>query len=59
MLQGLEALEVNPLRSAPVLLFYCAIVMAFGLIWTIIGAIRKHSFIQNTEERDIDLVDPN
>jgi len=52
MLQGLEALEVKPLRSAPVLLFYCAIIIAFGLLWTITGASRKNTGILPAEDQD-------
>ncbi len=41
MLQGLEALEVKPLRYAPMLLFYCAIIIAAGLIWITVGSRKK------------------
>lgn len=40
MLQGLEAMDVEPIRSANIILFYCAILMAAGLIWITIGVIR-------------------
>lgn len=33
MFQGLEAIEVEPLRYANMILFYAAIVMGAGLIW--------------------------
>ncbi|HET7115729.1 MAG TPA: hypothetical protein VFI29_04535 [Hanamia sp.] len=40
MLQGLEAMDVEPIRSANIILFYCAILMAAGLIWITTGIIR-------------------
>ncbi|MEO9144591.1 MAG: hypothetical protein ABI237_03460 [Ginsengibacter sp.] len=40
MLQGLEAMNVEPIKSANIILFYCAILMAAGLIWITIGVIR-------------------
>ncbi|MEO6135281.1 MAG: hypothetical protein ABIP35_09020, partial [Ginsengibacter sp.] len=40
MLQGLEAMSVEPIRSANIILFYCAVLMAAGLIWITIGIIR-------------------
>jgi len=40
MLQGLEAMNVEPIRSANIILFYCAISMAAGLIWITIGIFR-------------------
>jgi len=40
MLQGLEAMNVEPIKSANIILFYCAILMAAGLIWITIGIFR-------------------
>lgn len=40
MLQGLEAMNVEPIKYANITLFYCAILMAAGLIWITIGVIR-------------------
>ena len=40
MLQGLEAMDVKPIKSANIILFYCAILMAAGLIWITSGIIR-------------------
>ncbi|MEO6705046.1 MAG: hypothetical protein ABIN04_04250 [Ginsengibacter sp.] len=40
MLQGLEAMDVEPIKSANMILFYCAILMAAGLIWITTGIIR-------------------
>lgn len=40
MLQGLEAMNVEPVRSANIILFYCAILQAAGLIWITYGIIR-------------------
>jgi hypothetical protein len=40
MLQGLEAMNVEPIKYANIILFYCAILMAAGLIWITIGVIR-------------------
>ena len=40
MLQGLEAMDVEPIKSANIILFYCAILMAAGLIWITTGIIR-------------------
>lgn len=43
MFQGLEAMSVQPVKSANILLFYCAIMMAAGLIWITAGVIRARS----------------
>ena len=40
MLQGLEAINVEPIKFANMVLFYCAILMASGLIWITIGVFR-------------------
>lgn len=40
MLQGLEAMNVEPIKYANIILFYCAILMAAGLIWITIGVFR-------------------
>lgn len=40
MFQGLEAMHVEPVRSANIILFYCAALMALGLIWITYGIIR-------------------
>jgi hypothetical protein len=40
MSQGLEAMDVEPIKSANIILFYCAILMAAGLIWITSGIIR-------------------
>jgi hypothetical protein len=40
MLQGLEAMNVQPIQSANIILFYCALAMAAGLIWITTGIIR-------------------
>jgi len=40
MLQGLEAMNIEPIKSANIILFYCAILMAAGLIWITIGVFR-------------------
>lgn len=44
MLQGLEAMDVEPIKSANIILFYCAILMAAGLIWITTGIIRTQEF---------------
>lgn len=54
MVQGLEALEVQPLRSAPVLLFYCAIIIAAGLLWILAGACRKNTAILTASQSESD-----
>jgi hypothetical protein len=46
MLQGLEAMNVEPIKYANIILFYCAILMAAGLIWITIGVIR-------TQDREV------
>lgn len=43
MLQGLEAMDVEPIKSANIILFYCAILMAAGLIWITTGIIRTQA----------------
>lgn len=50
MFQGLEAMNVEPVRSANIILFYCAILQAAGLIWITYGIIR-------TREREY-FIDP-
>ncbi len=40
MMQGLEAMNVEPVKFASIALFYCAVLMAAGLIWTTIGITR-------------------
>lgn len=40
MFQGLEAINVQPVKAANLILFYCAILQAAGLIWITIGIIR-------------------
>jgi hypothetical protein len=52
MLQGLEAMNVEPIRSANIILFYCAILMAVGLIWITIGIMRTQEYDMNTGEAD-------
>lgn len=46
MLQGLEAMNVKPIKSANIILFYCAILMAAGLIWITSGIIRTQEHEQ-------------
>ena len=52
MLQGLEAMNVEPIRSANIILFLCAILMAVGLIWITIGIMRTQEYEMNAEEVD-------
>lgn len=40
MFQGLEAINVEPVKAANLILFWCAILMAAGLIWITTGIIR-------------------
>lgn len=40
MFQGLEAMNVEPVRSANILLFYSAVLMVVGLVWITYGVIR-------------------
>ncbi len=40
MMQGLEAMNVEPVKFASIALFYCAFLMAAGMIWTTIGIIK-------------------
>jgi hypothetical protein len=50
MLQGLEAMNIEPIRSANIILFYCAILMAAGLIWITIGVFRtQHEEVTASE----------
>lgn len=44
MCQGFEAMEVEPLSYANVILFYAAIVMGIGLIWITVSINRKGQF---------------
>lgn len=44
MLQGLEAMNVEPIRSANILLFYCAVLMVIGLVWITVGIFRSQEF---------------
>jgi len=44
MMQGLEAMDVQPIKSANIILFYCAILMAAGLIWITSGIIRTQEY---------------
>jgi hypothetical protein len=44
MCQGLEAMEVEPLPYAGVILFYTAIVMGTGLIWITVNTKKKTQF---------------
>lgn len=41
MMQGLEAMEITPLPYANIILFACAILMAIGLIWIILGIMKR------------------
>ena len=41
MLQGLEAMEIEPLPYANIILFACAVLMAIGLMWMTIGIVKK------------------
>jgi hypothetical protein len=50
MLQGLEAMNVEPIKSANIILFYCAIFMAVGLIWITVGIIRTPEYEMTAEE---------
>ncbi|MEO9003954.1 MAG: hypothetical protein ABI288_04420, partial [Ginsengibacter sp.] len=50
MLQGLEAMNVEPIRSANIILYYCAIMMAAGLIWITIGIIRTQEYETTHQE---------
>ena len=47
MCQGLEAIEVEPLRYANMILFYAAIVMAGGLIWIALSVNKVKGFYFN------------
>ena len=49
MLQGLEAMNVEPIRSANIILFYCAVLMAIGLIWITIGIFRTQEQETNAD----------
>jgi len=40
MLQGLEAMNVEPIKSANIILFFCAVAMVTGLVWITTGIIR-------------------
>jgi hypothetical protein len=40
MLQGLEAMNVEPIKSANIILFFCALAMVTGLVWITTGIIR-------------------
>lgn len=40
MFQGLEAMNVEPVKNANILLFYCAILMVIGLVWITYGIIK-------------------
>lgn len=40
MLQGLEAMNVEPIKSASTILFFCALAMVTGLLWITTGIIR-------------------
>ncbi|MCO6496188.1 MAG: hypothetical protein J5I50_00860 [Chitinophagaceae bacterium] len=40
MFQGLEAMNVQPVKSANIMLFYCVILQAAGLIWITIGIMK-------------------
>ena len=42
MLQGLEAINIQPIKFANIILFYCAILMAAGLVWITAGVMRTH-----------------
>lgn len=44
MLQGLEAMNVEPIKSANIILFYCAVLMVIGLIWITVGIMRTQEF---------------
>jgi hypothetical protein len=44
MLHGLEAMDVEPVKGANIILFYCAILMAAGLIWITSGIIRTQEY---------------
>jgi hypothetical protein len=46
MMQGLEAMNVEPIKSANTILFYCAIAMVIGLIWITTGIIRTQEHEQ-------------
>jgi hypothetical protein len=41
MLQGLEAMEIEPFPHANIILFVCAALMAIGLMWITIGIMKK------------------
>lgn len=40
MLQGLEAINIEPIKFANIILFCCAILMAVGLVWITVGVMR-------------------
>ena len=44
MMQGLEAMDVEPIKSANIILFYCAILQAAGLIWITYGILRTQEY---------------
>ena len=52
MLQGLEAMNVEPIRSANIILFYCAILMAAGLVWITVGIMRTQEYEMDTADAD-------
>jgi hypothetical protein len=52
MLQGLEAMNVEPIRSANIILFYCAILMAAGLVWITIGIMKTQEYEMDTADAD-------
>jgi hypothetical protein len=52
MLQGLEAMNVEPIRSANIILFYCAILMAAGLVWITVGIMRTQEYEMETADPD-------
>lgn len=44
MFQGLEAINVEPVKAANLILFFCAILQAGGLIWITTGIIKAEDF---------------
>lgn len=52
MLQGLEALDFRPVKSANIALFYCALVMFSGLIITVIQFNKKNPSLAIGQNQD-------
>lgn len=51
MFQGLEALQVEPLPFANKALFYCAVIIFTGLLWTLISFVRNKKSTEVIENK--------